>query len=65
MNTERVTPLVTVRVEKLCDECGAPLRFDGVVLTSNPPQYQHSCPAGHRGATLDHAYPRVEHRAVP
>jgi RNA polymerase subunit RPABC4/transcription elongation factor Spt4 len=28
----------------MCPSCNTPLRWDGYVLTSNPPQYKHVCP---------------------
>ena len=31
----------------LCDKCGAAMQFDGVVLTTWPPQYPYTCPECH------------------
>lgn len=53
--TER--PAQMVRITYLCDECGEEVaRADDYVLTSNPPQYRHICPNGHR-VLLNRSYP--------
>lgn len=42
----RDSPIKFKKVVKhyLCDDCNTPIEFDGMVLTSNPPQYPHTCP---------------------
>lgn len=39
-------PIVTVKEVLLC-HCGEPMTHSGFVLTSNPPQYPHTCPNLH------------------
>jgi len=44
------TQVNTYRIEYICDECGeGKLEWNGICLTSYPPQYPHSCL--HCGAT--------------
>ena len=37
-------PVDTYMARYMCDECdGGEMKGDGIVLTSNPPQYPHTC----------------------
>ncbi len=51
-----------VTVDYNCDECQiGKMRFDGIVLTSNPPQYPHQCnKCGHAQTFFEH-YPHIEY----
>ena len=53
---------VKVYMDRLyCDKCGEEMEFTGMVLTSYPPRYPHSCPkCGHR-ETLKDKYPKVRY----
>lgn len=43
MASERRTPMRSVRVDLLCDDCGAVLESTGIVKTSFPEWYVHKC----------------------
>lgn len=53
---------VKVYMDRLyCDVCDEEMEFTGMVLTSYPPQYPHSCPkCGHRITTTEQ-YPKVRY----
>ena len=40
----------------LCEKCGATMQFDGVVLTSWPPQYPYTCPECHHQQISDKSH---------
>lgn len=43
--TEKATKVETFRIEYICDECGKDsMKWNGITLTSNPPQFPHRCP---------------------
>jgi hypothetical protein len=61
----RETPMQPVRIEAGCDKCDGTLVFDGIVLTSYPPQYPHTCDrCGWRNNLREH-YPTIEYRPLP
>ena len=49
----------TFEVNYLCDECGEPVTFTGVMLASNPPQYPHVCKACGWGGKFRKHYPHT------
>lgn len=57
---EKSTKLVTYQVDYFCDECGEPMKWNGICLTEYPaqypPQYPHLCKNGH-GKTFLCSYP--------
>lgn len=40
----------------LCDKCGATMQFDGVMLTTWPPQYPYTCPECHNQQISDKSH---------
>ena len=54
----------TYKVELICDECGTPMEFTGVVLTTYPGQYEHRCPKCGRTASPTCAYPITEYEYI-
>ena len=57
--TERVRP---VRVIKVCRECGADLRPNGLTLPTAPPRFEHVCsadPQKHPTVTFEKQYPTI------
>lgn len=67
---EREVPVTLVQVRYLCEAevdgelCGQEMAPTGYRLTSNPPQFPHECPAGHR-VTLWKSYPHLDPRPTP
>jgi hypothetical protein len=49
--------------ELFCDDCKLEMKATDYVLTSNPPQFPHVCPNGHK-ATLYKRYPMLVTRKV-
>ena len=59
--SETTTPLICVRREYRCDECGTGKMLPtGYTLTSFPPQYPHSCDSCGAYQVLGRCYPLVE-----
>jgi uncharacterized Zn finger protein len=54
----------TYKVDLICDECGTPMEFTGVVLTSYPGQYVHKCPNCGRTESPACAYPITEYEYI-
>jgi len=56
---ERKKEVKTYKIEYVCDECGeGDMRPTGICLTSNPPQYPHTCTVcGHEKRFRDKKYP--------
>lgn len=54
----------TYKVELICDECGVPMEFTGMMLTSYPPQYPHKCPKCGKHETVFECYPKIEYEYV-
>lgn len=44
-----------------CDDCGEQMVFNGMMLSSIPPQYGHECKNRHF-QNLNQRYPKVVHR---
>lgn len=63
---EMKKPVQTMRVDYVCDVCNTGvMTATGMVLTSYPPQYEHTC--SHCGAVgrLRNQYPTVRYEEVP
>ncbi len=57
--SEELIPVNTFVAQYKCPNCSVFMKFSGVVLTSNPPQYPHVCPdCGHK-ETLRKSYPAI------
>lgn len=54
----------TYKVDLICDECGTPMEFTGVVLTSYPGQYVHKCPNCGRTESPACVYPITEYEYI-
>ena len=54
----------TYKVELICDECGVPMQFTRVVLTSYPGQYEHRCPKCGRVLYPNCSYPITEYEYI-
>ena len=54
----------TYQVELICDECGTPMKFTGIVYTSYPGQYEHRCPKCGNVKCPECSYPRIEYECV-
>lgn len=54
----------TYKVELICDECGVPMEFTGMVYTTYPGQYEHRCPKCGRTSCPNCAYPIIEYEYV-
>ena len=55
---ERVTPLLPVTVEYLCDECGTPVQRSTIPDIGRDSLILHECPQCHSVYRLDGNYPR-------
>lgn len=66
MNEERITPMQSVVVAKLCAICGADMYYTGQTYLTAPPQYVHACSASdeHKTRAFRHQYPRTEMRPL-
>ena len=60
---ETRTPVVPVRVDYVCEECGEVVAPTGEMHPVMPPLYIHSCPLGHIFKSPDR-YPRIEYNPV-
>ncbi len=59
-NTNKLKLKEVKIIEYICDKCHAgKMKPTGIVLTSMPPKYEHSCPYCNSKANLDHNYPRT------
>lgn len=59
--SETTTPLICVRLEYRCDECGTGKMLPtGYTLTSFPPQYPHVCDVCGASQNLRKCYPMVD-----
>lgn len=60
------TELKTFMVEMQCDQCGKGMmeRTNATVLTSNPPQYTHSCTSCGYSANYTTSYPNGIHEKI-
>lgn len=54
----------TYMVELICDECGVPMEFTGIVYDSYPGQYEHRCPKCGRTSYPDRSYPIIEYEYI-
>ena len=54
------------QVEYACDQCGGEIEYDGIMLTSHPPKYQHTCIHGNccHKHYLKYVYPRITYGEV-
>jgi hypothetical protein len=60
--TEIRRPARVVLVDMACDHCSVGrMRFSGVVLTTNPPQYPHTCTSCGTTATYGNTYPHLDY----
>lgn len=50
---------IPVEVNYLCDDCGGVVLPTGMVLTSDPLQYQHECSKCGKQYTFREAYPHI------
>ena len=56
--------MIPYQVDYACDECGLPMESTiGIVLTSNPPLYPHSCVNGHKKNLRDR-YPTIRYKTL-
>jgi hypothetical protein len=60
MSRELRAPVYTLNVSLLCD-CGGSMVFEGRVLTSNPPQYPHTCDQCGKSERAKKKYPCIEY----
>ena len=59
-------PLRPVRVERRCGSCDkGRMRATGVTLSSNPPQFPHTCHKCGASENLDRQYPYIKHEVDP
>lgn len=63
-------PIQTFKEYLLCDDCSKKMmwdetimKWDGLELLSNPPQYRHRCPKCGKVETKNLVYPRVFYKA--
>lgn len=65
MNDKRYVkvPVKTVRVHLFCtaEGCDGEMKFNGSVLMSNPPKYQHECPKCGMISNERQKYPAIEY----
>ena len=54
----------TYKTELICDECGVPMEFTGMVLTSYPEQYVHKCRKCGKTEYLTRLYPLTEYEYI-
>lgn len=60
---EKRTPVTTVRVDYMCEECGEAVEYTGRMHPAFPPLHIHSCPLGHVFKSYDR-YPWIDYRPV-
>lgn len=60
---EMRTPVVPVRVDYVCEECGEEVEYIGEMHPTFPPQYIHCCPLNHVFKSYER-YPRIEYVPV-
>lgn len=54
-----------VKVERArlyCDKCGTEMVFDGMVYTTDPPKYPHTCPNCRHEDVADAIYPTIVYK---
>lgn len=55
---ELKTEVKVYHVDYICDKCdNGEMRYTGICLTSNPPQYRHICDKCQDVQNLSNAYP--------
>jgi len=55
---EKLQKVKSYQVDYFCDECGEPMRWNEICLTSYPAQYPHVCKNGHQKTFLK-SYPHI------
>lgn len=59
-NSAKLTIKEIKIIDYICDKCNAgKVKPTGIMLTSMPPKYEHSCPYCGTMINLEHNYPRT------
>ena len=59
--SEKYQKIIAYEVNYFCDECGEPMLWNGVTLTTYPAQYGHICKNGH-ARVFRNSYPYIAHK---